>query len=212
MDGTARRRGPGVPGPGPAPEGGASLDRVATVPNLISLLRILLIPVFVVLLTRPDTQLAGLLLLGFTVATDWVDGYVARRTGQVSNLGKLLDPVADRLALAAALLTLAAVGALPWWAAGLVLVRDATILAGGLFALRRGVRIDVRLIGKLATFALMVGIPLIAWANFGLGFHEVIRPIGWACYWVGIVAYYAALGVYARDVRRALAGRYDGGP
>ncbi|HEX9235943.1 MAG TPA: CDP-alcohol phosphatidyltransferase family protein, partial [Actinomycetota bacterium] len=82
------------------------MDRVATVPNLLSLLRILMIPVFVLLILHHGTEMAGLLLLGAVVSTDWLDGYLARRTGQVSNVGKVLDPVADRLAIAAALVAM----------------------------------------------------------------------------------------------------------
>ena len=88
-----------------APAADASLDRVVTLPNAISLLRILLIPVFVVLLANPETQVAGMLLMAGLMATDWVDGQLARRLGQVSNVGKLLDPVAHRLIMAAALIT-----------------------------------------------------------------------------------------------------------
>jgi len=185
-----------------------SLDRIVTVPNLLSAIRIALIPVFVLLLLDPDTQTAGLVLFCLTVATDWVDGYVARRTHQVSNLGKVLDPVADRLAIAAGLITLMVVDAVPVWAGVLVLARDVTVLGvGGYLALRRGVRIDVRWIGKIATAFLMVGIPAIAWASFGLWAETVARVGGWVCYSVGIVLYYAALVPYAGDVRRALAAR-----
>jgi cardiolipin synthase (CMP-forming) len=192
-----------------------SLDRIATVPNLLSAIRIALIPVFVLLLLDPDTQTAGLVLFCLTVATDWVDGYVARRTNQVSNLGKVLDPVADRLAIAAGLITLMVIDAVPVWAGILVLVRDALVLiVGGYLALRRGVRIDVRWIGKLATMFLMIGLPAIAWASFDLWLAPVARAGGWILYTAGIVAYYAALVPYAGDVRRALAaaGRPGGGP
>jgi cardiolipin synthase len=185
-----------------------SLDRIATVPNLLSAIRIALIPVFVVLLLHPSTQTAGLVLFGVTVATDWVDGYVARRTHQVSNLGKVLDPVADRLAIAAGLITLMVIDAVPVWAGVLVLLRDAIVLCvGGYLAARRGVRIDVRWIGKIATACLMVGIPAIAWASFDLWLEPVARVGGWILYAVGITLYYGALVPYAADVRRALAGR-----
>ena len=182
-----------------------SLDRIATVPNLLSAIRIALIPVFVLLLLHPDTQTAGLVLFCVTVATDWVDGYVARRTHQVSNLGKVLDPVADRLAIAAGLITLMVIDAVPVWAGVLVLVRDLIVLCvGGYLAARRGVRIDVRWIGKIATACLMVGIPAIAWASFGLWLEPVARAGGWILYGLGIALYYAALVPYAGDVRRAL--------
>jgi cardiolipin synthase len=186
-------------------EPNGSLDRIATVPNLLSLLRILLIPLFVLLLLHHGTEMAGLLLLGGVVATDWVDGYLARRTGQVSNLGKVLDPVADRLAIAAALVALVVRHAVPLWAALLVLVRDAVVLLAGAAVLARyRVRLDVRWIGKLATFALMWGIPLIAWGNFELFLDRVAEPLGWVVYWIGIVLYYAAAVIYAFDLVRGV--------
>jgi cardiolipin synthase len=180
------------------------VDRIATVPNLISFLRILLIPVFVALLLNEGTEAAGLVLLGAVVSTDWIDGYIARRTGQVSNLGKVLDPVADRLAIAAALIALVARDAFPLWAALLVIVRDALVLlAGGALLLALKVRLDVRWIGKLATFALMCGIPAVAWGNFGLPLEALARVAGWTLFWIGIVLYYAAGVLYAFDLMRA---------
>lgn len=201
--------------PAPDPERGvhrASVDRILTVPNVLSTVRILLIPVFVLLLLHHGTEAAGLLLLAGVVATDWVDGFVARHTGQVSNLGKLLDPVADRLAIGAALVTLVVRDAFPLWAALLVLVRDGAILAVGLALLARtGLRIDVRWIGKLATFSLMCGFPLVAWGRFGLVLHDVALPAGWTLFGLGIVAYYVAAVAYAFDLRRAFAaGRARG--
>jgi cardiolipin synthase len=182
-----------------------SLDRIATVPNLLSLVRILLIPVFVLLLLRRGTEAAGLILLGVVVSTDWIDGYIARHTGQVSNVGKLLDPIADRLAIAAGLIALVARDAFPLWAALLVIVRDLVVmLAGGVVLLATRARIDVRWIGKLATFALMAAIPWIAWGNFRLPLHELTLPVGWVAYWIGIGAYYVAAVMYAFDLTRAV--------
>ncbi|HEX9375243.1 MAG TPA: CDP-alcohol phosphatidyltransferase family protein [Actinomycetota bacterium] len=181
-----------------------SSRRVLTVPNAISFARILLIPVFVALLVHHGTEAAGLLLLAAVVSTDWVDGQVARRTGQVTELGKILDPVADRLAIAAALIALVARGAFPLWAALLILVRDAAILVAGLLLLRRGGRIDVRFIGKVATFCLMFAVPAVAWGNFGLGGDATLLALGWISYGVGIVEYYIATALYVRDFRDAL--------
>src|SRR5207244_13356439 len=95
--------------------GGSSTSDILTVPNAISVGRVLLIPVFVILLERPGYEVAGLLVLAAASASDWVDGFVARRSGRVSELGKLLDPTADRLVMAAGLIALAARGALPLW-------------------------------------------------------------------------------------------------
>ena len=188
----------------------ASLDRIATFPNLLSLVRILLIPVFVALLLHHGTEGAGLIVLGAVVATDWVDGYIARHTGQVSNLGKILDPVADRLALTAALVAMVVRDAFPLWAAVLVIARDGVILLAGvvlLFGYR--IRLDVRWVGKAATFGLMCAIPLVAWGNFGLKFHTFASTFGWLVFVPAIALYYLATVVYAADVFRALRLRHD---
>jgi len=192
----------GVEDGGVAPVG---LDRIVTVPNLLSLFRLILIPLFMVLILHHGTEAAGLLLLGAVVATDWVDGYVARHTGQVSTLGKVLDPVADRLALIAALVAMVVRDAFPLWAALLVIVRDGAILLAGLAILvGLKVRLEVRRIGKAATFGLMSGIPLVAWGNFGLFLHGVVLPAGWVLFAAGIVPYYAATALYAADMARAV--------
>ena len=121
---------------------GAGARRVLTVPNVISFLRIALIPFFVLLIVDEDTTFTGLLLFGVVASTDWIDGWIARATGQVTELGKVLDPVADRLAIAAGLIALVVRGAFPLVAALLILVRDVAILLAGLVLLAKtGVRI-----------------------------------------------------------------------
>jgi len=182
--------------------------RVLTVPNALSAFRILLIPAFVILLASDRTRLAGFLLLGAVVSTDWVDGVVARRTGQVTELGKLLDPLADRLAMGAALVTFVVLDLFPLWAALVVLVRDAAVLAVAVWLwLSRGPRIEVRPIGKYATFTLMWGAPAVAWANAGLPFYDFVAVFGWLWFGVGSLEYYAAAVAYGRDLREALAAR-----
>jgi cardiolipin synthase len=175
-----------------------------TVPNLISLTRILLIPVFCWLILDEDTTMVGILVFAGVVATDWVDGTIARRTGQVSELGKVLDPVADRLAIASGLIALMLRGAFPVWAGVLILARDlAVLVVGGIVLGRRGVRIDVRAIGKVATFSLMIAVPWISWGNLGYPLAELALAGGWAAFAVGIVEYYLAAVVYAFDIRAA---------
>jgi cardiolipin synthase len=145
-----------------------------------------------------------LVLFACVVATDWVDGLVARRTGQVSELGKVLDPVADRLAIASGLIALVVRGVFPLWAAVLILVRDVAVLVGGALAMtRRHVRVEVRFVGKLATFSLMVAIPAVAWSELGLPLAPASAVLGWSAFAIGIVEYYVAAWVYARDIRRA---------
>jgi cardiolipin synthase (CMP-forming) len=188
----------------------AQTDRVLTIPNLISSLRIALIPVFVALIVEPDTRRAGLVLFVIVVATDWVDGALARATGQVSDLGKILDPVADRLAIAAGLIALVVADAFPLWAALLILVRDLAVLIAGLVLLsKRRARIEVRYLGKVATFALMTAIACIAWGSLGYPLAPAALACGWAFYAAGIVEYYVATGLYVGDLRRAWRGTID---
>ena len=178
---------------------------ILTIPNLLSFLRILMIPVFFVLIVHEGTELAGLVLVVVVMATDWVDGYVARRTNSVSELGKLLDPVSDRLAIAALLIALLIRGAIPLWAALLIIVRDVAVLVVGLALLgTQGRRIDVRWVGKVGTFTLMATVPLIAWGSFDLPFAETATAIGWIFFPVGIAEYYAATWMYIGDMRAML--------
>jgi cardiolipin synthase len=187
-----------------SPEGS---DRILTVPNLLSFLRIALIPVFVGLIVDEDTTFQGLILFGLVLSTDWLDGAIARATGQVSELGKLLDPVSDRLAIAAGLIALVVRDAFPLWAALLILVRDGAILAAGLVLLAtRRARIEVRYIGKVATFGLMLAISCIAWGNLGYAFERAFLACGWVFYAVAIVEYYWATLLYVGDLRDAGAG------
>jgi cardiolipin synthase (CMP-forming) len=181
---------------------------VVTVPNALSLARIVLIPVFCWLSANEPTRLWGIFLFAVVVSTDWVDGYVARRTGQVSELGRILDPVADRLAIGAGLLTFAVSGIFPFWAAVLILLRDVAVLLGGAALLwGREIRVEVRWIGKIATASLMAAITWIAWGNAGGPLGEVFLVGGWLAFAVGIVEYYVAAGLYTIDVRDALAAR-----
>jgi cardiolipin synthase len=183
---------------------GPSSSRVLTVPNGISAARIALIPVFVALIIDHDTTTAGLVLFAIVVATDWVDGAIARRTGQVSDVGKILDPVADRLAIAAGLIALVLRGIFPLWAAAAILARDLTVLLVGAIALLRSdVRVEVRWIGKLATFSLMAAIPMVSWGNLALPLAAAAAVCGWTAYTVGIVEYYIAAWAYLGDIRHA---------
>ena len=179
-------------------------SRVFTVPNLISAFRIALIPVFWALIIDPGTTAWGIVLFGAVVATDWVDGTIARRTGQVSELGKVLDPVADRAAIAAGLIALIVRGAFPLWAGALILARDVAVLVAGAVLAAKGLRIDVRWIGKIATFALMIAIPAVSWGTLDQWPAAAALAVGWPVYLLGIVEYYVAAGVYAIDLRRAL--------
>lgn len=130
-------------------------------PNLITVVRLLCLPVFLWLLFGRDDRAAAALLLGLLGATDWVDGYVARRFDQVSELGKILDPTADRLLFLVGVGAIIVDGSAPLWFAWAVLVREAAF--GGTVAVLTlffGMsRFDVTWWGKLATFLLMLAFP-----------------------------------------------------
>lgn len=173
-------------------------DRVLTVPNVISFLRLLMAPAFLVLLYHGN-DMAAALLFGFAAATDFVDGQIARRTHQVSRLGQVLDPAVDRILMICAVLGALATNRLPIWIVILVLARDALLLTGGWFLLHEyKIRVAVVYAGKIATtllffglFGLLLNTPLVD----GLGWCDVSWLPGFtheACSW-GIWFVYVGL-------------------
>ena len=134
--------------------------RVVTIPNVISLVRLLFVPVFCYLLLAEERPIAAGVLLAVLGATDWVDGWIARRFHQGSELGKLLDPTADRILLLVAIVILMIDGSVPIWLGTLVLVRETVISVAVLALAAAGAaRIDVQWAGKAGTLALMFGLP-----------------------------------------------------
>lgn len=176
---------------------------IFTIPNLISAIRISLVPVFLWLLLGREDYVAAGLLIGAVGGTDWVDGYLARRLGQVSELGKMLDPIADRLAVAAAVIGGWISGTVPpWFAAGL-LVREILVGSTTLFlAIRTGKKIAVRTLGKRATFAIYFAIP--SFIVYAGGAHEFFRWFAYAVGIPGLILYWAVAFQYLTDIRRAL--------
>lgn len=132
-------------------------NRIFTVPNLISTIRLCLVPAFLVLLLNGYDLLATF-LFALAAGTDWVDGQIARRTHAVSRLGQLLDPAVDRILMIAGVAGLLAVGRLPLWIVVVVVARDALLLVGGAYLLKRWkARVAVIYPGKAATTLLFVG-------------------------------------------------------
>jgi cardiolipin synthase (CMP-forming) len=178
---------------------------VLTIPNLVSFLRLLLVPVFLwLLLGSPDSATAAGVLLGFIGATDWVDGYLARRLDQVSEVGKLLDPLADRLAVAAALIGGLISGDLPGWFAWALIVRETLIAAGAAWVgLTAGRKMEVRRLGKAATLLLYSAI---AWffVGEGTGFDPLVVA-AWVAGIPGLVLYYVVGVQYLGDAREIVA-------
>ena len=177
-------------------------DRVLTVPNAISLARLACVPVFAVLIVggRDGAALVVLLLASLS---DYVDGLLARRWDQVSRIGQLLDPAADRLYVTAALLGLGWRGVLPWWLVALVLVRE-LVLTGNVLVLRRhGLSsLPPHLLGKTATFVLLVALPLLLLAETAQSLAVVVRPLAWALVLWGTGLYWWAGVGYLWQTRR----------
>jgi cardiolipin synthase len=187
--------------------------RVLTVPNALTLVRLLCIPLFLWLLFEADEPTASFLLLGALGATDWVDGWVARHFDQGSELGKVLDPVADRILLLTAAIALMVYGAVPIWVGVAVLVREAVVGITTLaLALAGARRIDVLWVGKTGAFFLMFALPGFLWLDtLGPGaYHDVVAVVTWTLTALGLgFSYYAAF-TYVPLARQALRdGRAD---
>lgn len=181
-------------------------NRTWTVPNLLSAGRIAVTPLLVWLIVE-DRRVAAAVLVGVMGITDFLDGYIARHTGTVSRLGVLLDPVSDRIAVMAALLTLLAVGSLPLWLGGPVVVRDALLSIVFLVLARAGFgNPRVRFVGKAATFLILTSLPALVLAGRAAG-DSLLRVAGLAVFAVGGALYFVAAAAYVTDIRAWLGER-----
>ncbi len=190
----------------PAATDEAALSRIVTWPNAITVVRLALLPVYVWLLFGTDHQLAAGLLLGTLGATDWVDGHLARYLGQVTTLGKVLDPIADRALVFTAVVTIAIHGAVPWWFAIATLAREVLVSVVVLVLAWLGAaRIDVVWLGKAGTFGLMTAYPLLLMAHGPATWQHVLFDIAWPIGWIGLTLAWCAMAAYVRPAREALA-------
>ena len=173
-------------------------NRVLTVPNALSAVRLLLIPVFAYLLLVAHANGWAVAILMFSGASDWADGKIARLLNQSSRLGVLLDPAVDRLYMVSVPVLLALDKIVPWWFVIVLLARDG-LLAASLPLLRsRGLSaLPVTYIGKAATFALMAGFPLVLFGTWNATWSRVLRACGWAFLGWGMYAYLWAFALYA---------------
>lgn len=174
-----------------------SVDRIVTVPNLITLVRLLCLPVFVWLLLGAENPLGAGALLGALGATDWVDGWFARRFQQVSTFGKIFDPVVDRLLFFVSITAIIVAGAAPLWFCLAVLVREIGVaLATLTLALLGARRIDVTWMGKAATFGLMFAFPAFLWGTAQWPLQSVFSALAWVFAIPSLVASYYAAATY----------------
>jgi cardiolipin synthase (CMP-forming) len=196
---------------GSTPEGAApaSTDAesaILTVPNLITAVRLACLPVFVWLVFGARDQGPAAILLAVLGATDWIDGFVARRFHQVSVLGKVLDPLADRLLVGTAVIVIIVHGAVPVWFGVLTLSREA--LVGAIVLVLAGLgaaRIDVLWVGKAGTFGLMFAYPAFLLGDGTAAWQGGIRTFAWVAGIAGITLAWIAAAAYIKPARAALA-------
>jgi CDP-diacylglycerol--glycerol-3-phosphate 3-phosphatidyltransferase len=181
------------------------------VPNLLSLLRLLGVPLFLWLALGPKANGWAILVLAFGGLTDYADGKIARRFNQSSRLGAVLDPAADRLYILATIVALTVRGIIPVWLAVAIPGRDALLAVSVVPILRRlgyGPALPVNFAGKAATLNLLYAFPLLLLSDGSGGLAEVARVFGWAFTAWGTGLYWWAGLLYGEQVRRlAVAGR-----
>jgi cardiolipin synthase len=187
-------------------------DRILTIPNVITVARLSLLPVFVWLLFAKDDRSSAAYLLAVIGTTDFFDGYIARHFHQVSELGKVLDPVADRLLFFVGGGCILIDGSIPTWFAVAVLTREVLISAATLGLAAAGARrIDVTWFGKAGAFALMMSIPFFLGSHASdLGWQEQAEDLAWVTGLPGLALYWYSLLLYVPMGMRALRdGRAD---
>lgn len=171
-------------------------DRIFTLPNVLSVLRLVGVPVFLwaILAGHDAIALATLMLSG---VSDYLDGKIARHFGLISRVGQLLDPLADRLYIATTLFGLAWRDIIPWWLVALLVSRE-VLLAGVLAVIKRygQTGLPVHFVGKAATFNLLYAFPLLLLGEGDSTFAKVALPVGWAFAWWGTVLYWLAGVMY----------------
>jgi cardiolipin synthase len=172
-------------------------NAILTIPNLISFARLLGVPVFLYLFLWARADVAAVLVLAAGGTSDWVDGYVARRLRQVSRLGEILDPLADRLYILATLIAFTVRQVVPWQFTAALLARE-LLLLGALLVLRRygyGPP-PVHYLGKTATFILLAAFPVLLLAAALPSAATAAGAIGWGLAWWGLILYWAAGALY----------------
>ena len=189
----------------PALNTGGAQDRILTLPNALSALRLVGVPVFLWLLLGPHEDGWALGILGASGFTDWADGVLARKLNQTSRIGALLDPLADRLYILATLVGLVLRHVIPLWLAVVIVGRD-VVLAGSLALLRRAgyAPPEVHYVGKAATFCLLYAFPLLLIGTYHGTVPDIARPTAWAFTIWGTGLYLYAGAVYLVQARALL--------
>jgi cardiolipin synthase len=190
----------------------SSSDRIWTIPNALSVLRLLGVPLFIWLALGPEADAAAVAVLMVSGATDWLDGKLARALNQYSRLGELLDPIADRVYILATLVVLSVREIIPWWLAAAIVGRDVVLICFLPALRRRGLTaLPVHVLGKAATFCLLYAFPLLLLGDAGGAFATACRVVGWAFAVWGTGLYWWAGLLYIEQVRRLMRSGSDGG-
>ncbi len=180
-------------------------DKIFTVPNLISLARLAGVPVFLWLLFSQDQRYAAAWLWGVLGATDWVDGWWARKFDVVSEFGKLIDPVTDRVVLITGILSVGIDGSVPWWLVGAALAREVLVAVAGVVLGALGARrLDVTWWGKVATFGLYFAFPFLLAGASDVGVADWFRWAGWIIAVPSLIYSYMSAAQYVPMARVAL--------
>jgi len=177
-------------------------DRVWNVPNVLSFIRLALVPLFLFLIITAQDALA-LVVLVVSSLSDYLDGLIARRFNQITRLGQLLDPAADRLFIFAALIGLAARGVIPWWLFLVIVGREIMLVVLGIISANYGFGpLPVHHLGKVATAALYYALPILMLGQAFPAIAELTDPIGWAfVLWGAFLYWWAGLIYVAQSVR-----------
>jgi cardiolipin synthase len=187
---------------------GARTSQVWTIPNIISMVRLAGVPLFLWLVIGPEADVWALVVLMISGFTDWLDGYLARRLNQMSRLGEILDPVADRLYILAAVIGLLYRDIIPLWVAVLLPARDLFLWCLVPFLRTRGYSaLPVHYLGKAATAALLYSFPMLFLGDGDGPVATLSEVFGWAFAIWGIGLYWWAGLLYAWQVRKLMADR-----
>ena len=175
-------------------------QELKSVPNMLSILRLIMVPIFLLLLLNGEF-LASLIVLAVASATDWLDGQIARRFNQITRLGQMLDPAADRLFIFATLIGLTINGNIPLWLAVIVVSRDVMLLVVYPILANHGYGpLPVHFLGKAGTFALLYALPLLLMADVWPQAQAVILPLAWGFAYWGIGLYWLSGVLYVAHV------------
>jgi len=176
--------------------------RIVTIPNVLSVVRLVLIPVFLWLLATGQYGWA-LIVIVVSSLTDFVDGYVARRFDQVTRVGQLLDPAVDRLFIFSTLIGLAWQGFLPWWLVTVIVLRDLALGVLGVVLANHGYGpLPVHHLGKVATFSLLFALPTLVLGAAFPSLAPFSDPVGWALALWGAFLYWWAGAIYLIETVR----------